>query len=90
MREKMLRLVMSLNIVFLAYCGGFKADKALWYVVYFSEKTFQSPFVVAPCHLASFRIHEVELKNNYDVSSEAQTLKQHANVLLNYDIMTLT
>ena len=64
MHGKMLRLVMPFNIVLLAYGDGFIADKAMWHVVDYSEKIFQSPFVVEHTllivHLASFRIHGVE------------------------------
>ena len=64
MRGKMLRLAMPLNIVLFACCDGFIADEAMWYVVDFSEKIFQSLFVVEYTlllvHLASVRINGVE------------------------------
>ena len=68
MRGKMLRLVMPLYIVLFAYCDGFKADKAMWYVVDLSENIYKSPFDVEHTlllvHLASFRIHGVESQKN--------------------------
>ena len=86
MRGKMLPLVMQLNIVLFAYCDGFIADNAMWYVVDFSFKIFQSLFVVERTLLlvclrrfAYMRLYH----KKYDVSNDAQTLKQHANASLN-------
>ena len=77
MCEKMLRLVMY--IVLFAFCDGFIADKAMWYVVDLSERIFQSSFVVEHTlplvHLESFFIHGVE--------SEKNTMCQMKHKLLN-------
>ena len=81
----MLRLVMPLNIVYFAYCDGFKADKAMWYVVDFSEKVIQPSFVVKHTlflvHHASFRIHGVE-------SQKIRCVKQSTNVEAAYKCVT--